>query len=291
MRGLVVLLIVGLVGVAGATSYGPPEKHDVRSPDGAFVLHVDPSAQRITVARSDAAATPLWSLERKIGFETYFLAPGGQRVAAVTWQFVQVDNLGDPAVEILDGGGRVTYWSVEDLIAQPPRIRGVGPIGSFWRRWLASAHQEGDELIVETAGVHRYRFAIANAELVASELRPAGVALVAAGYGMLALAALLVWWTRRAARGAEWPVEKRRFAWAVVPAIALCVWLWMDLGGVPLLPADAVAILRIVAAVVTVVAAPIALVAIARLPRGTRLGRALLALAAPIVVGVLAVFW
>jgi hypothetical protein len=285
------MLVVGLVGVANATSYGPPQKHDVRSPDGLFVLHVDPHAQRITVARTDAPQAPLWSLERKIGFETYFLAPGGKRVAAVTWRFVQVDKLGEPAVEILDGGGRVTYWSVEDLIAQPPRIRGVGPIGPFWRRWLVSAHQDGEQLIVETAGLHRYRFEIANAEMIASELRPAGLALIAGGYGMLALAVLLVWWTRRAARGVETPIEKRRFAWSVVPAIALFVWLWLDLAGVPLLPAEHVGMLRIVAAVVAVVATPIALLAIARLPPGTRLGRALLAVASPIVVARLVVLW
>lgn len=290
VRGLVVLLLVGLVGLAGATSYAPPEKHDVRSPDGLFVLHVDPTAGRLTVARAGDAA-PAWSLERKIGFERYFLAQGGARIAVVTWKFVHVDKLDEPALEILDAGGRVTFWSVEDLIAQPPTIRGVGPIGGFWRQWLASAHQEGDELVVDTTGLHRYRFAISSAQLLTTELRPMGVALVAAGYGMLVLVALLLWWTRRAVRGVVTPVEKRRFFWAVAPPIAVLVWLWMHLAGVPLVPAELVYVVRMIVAVIAVVAAPVALLAIARLPPGSRLWRLLLVVASPIAVAALALLW
>ena len=286
---LVVLFVA--IRIAAATSYGPPATQDVRSPDGAHVLHVDPKEQRLTVARTTDPTTPLWSIQRPIHFEQYFLAPGGQRIAVVAWGFIQVERLDDPGVEILGPSGRVAAYSVRSLVAQPPTIHGIGPIGPFWRDWLASASQDGARLVVDTNGLHRYTFdLVADSTPPSSELRLAGVGVLAFAYALLVVAISLVVWARRAGRSAEWPVERRRFGLAVVPPVATLAWLWLHLGMVPLVPADVLAMIRIVLVVVALGFVPFALLAIARLPPGRRLGRSALVLATPIVVGLVLVF-
>jgi hypothetical protein len=286
---LVVLVLA--VRVAVATSYAPPEKRDVRSPDGAFVLHVDPDAARLTVASSADPGTPLWSLPRRVQFEAYFLAPGGQHIAVVAWRFVHVEQLDAPGVEILGPSGAVATYSVRSLVAQPPVIHGVGPIGPFWRNWLAGASQDGARLIVETTGLHRYVFDLVAGRLTASELRPAGLAMLAVAFTFLLVAAALVIWTRRARQAAEWPAERRRFGIATAPPIAALVWLWLHVGGMPFVPAEYVAMVRLALIVVAIGITPFALLAIARLPAGRRLVRLLLAIATPFVVGLVAIFW
>lgn len=291
VRVALVVLLVG-VRIAAATSYGPPEKHDVRSPDGAHVLHVDPKEQRLTVASTSDPTTPLWSLPRRIQFEQYFLAPGGQRIAVVAWGFVQVEHLDDPGVEILGISGRVAAYSVRSLVAQPPTIRGVGPMGPFWRDWLASTSQDGAQLVVETNGLHRYTFdLVAEPRAPASELRPGAVAMLAFAYGLLCAAVGLILWTRRARRSVEWPVERRRLSLAVVPSVATLVWLWLHFGMVPFVPTEIVSITRLALVIVAIGFVPFSLLAIARLPAGRRLGRAALVLATPIVVGVVLLFF
>jgi hypothetical protein len=288
VRLALVLLLLG-ARLAAATSYAPPQKRDVRSPDGAFVLHVDPAAGRLTVATTADPATPLWSIPRRIQFEEYFLAPGGQHVGVVAWRFVQVDKLDDPGVEILGASGPVATYSIRSLVSQPSVIYGVGPIGPFWRDWLADTSQDGARLVVEPTGLHRYVFDLAAGRQIASELRLAGVGGLAVAFSFLLVAAALVVWTRRARRTAEWPPEQRRYGLAVAPAIAALVWLWLHAGGALFVPAEYLAVPRIALAVFAIGVTPVALLAIARLPAGRRAGRILLAVATPIVVGLVAI--
>jgi hypothetical protein len=289
VRLALLLLLVG-TSAAMATSYAPPEKHDVRSPDGTHVLHVDPQEQRLTVASTSDPAVPLWSIPHRIQWEQYFLAPGGQRIAVVAWRFIQVERLGDPGVEILGPAGRVTAYSIESLVAQPPMIHGVGPIGPFWREWLAGASQSGARLLVETTGLHRYTFDLVSGGEPASELRLGGVGMLALAYALLLIAIGLVVWARRAGRSTEWPIERRRFVTAVVPPVATFTWLWLHLGMVPLVPAEVLSMIRLALVVGALGSVPFALLAIARIPAGRRLGRIALVLATPIVIGLVLVF-
>jgi hypothetical protein len=287
VRALLVLLLLG-VRIAAATSYAPPAKRDVRSPDGAFVLHVDPAAGRLTVATTADPATPVWSVARRIQFEEYFVAPGGQHIGVVAWRFIQVDKLDDPGVEILGASGPVARYSIRSLVSQPSVIHGVGPIGPFWRDWLAGTSQDGARLVVETTGLHRYVFDLTAGRQTASELRLDGVAVLAVSFTFLLVAAALVVWTRRARRHAEWPAEKLRYGLAVAPPIAALVWLWLHAGGALFVPAEYLAMPRIALAVFAIGLTPVALLAIARLPAGQRVVRLLLAITTPIVIGVVA---
>jgi hypothetical protein len=175
--------------------------------------------------------------------------------------------------------GRVAVYTIDDLVAYPPRIRGVGPIGSFWRTWLNDARISGDRLIVETTGMFTYVFDLRSGER-ARELRMGFVARFALGMLMFGLAVLVVVWTRRAQRHLEWTSERRRFAVAVAATFGMFVWLGLDLVGAPAV----LDWLQLAVWGLSIVMVPVSLLAIAKLPRGRRLVRLVLTLAVPVVL-------
>src|SRR5438128_2073608 len=98
----ILLLMFVLEGRALAFKPASPVRHDVLSPNGAFVLDVNPSAKRLTVYPAGKRDQPLWSFERPVWQEKHFLSNDGKVVAVVTWEFVQVDEV--------DEGTCVEFW-------------------------------------------------------------------------------------------------------------------------------------------------------------------------------------
>lgn len=271
-RAVLAIALVCSAHTALATSYAPPTKHDEPSPDQRFVLEVDPDSGVQTVVAAADRTRPLWSFRHPGGFDGYYLANDGRTVAVVAWEFVKVEDLDQPAIELWNASGRVRVYSVRDLIARPPRIRDVGPIGWFWRRWLSDVAFDGRALVVTTTGLHRYTVDMATGETTA-ELASSGLLVWLAGLAMLGLAVLLA------------VSAYRRRTWLAAAApIGTLLWLWLDLAGIPGLPAEVVDDGQLAMFVITLVAVPVSFVAALRLPRGARALRIALAIAALVVL-------
>lgn len=132
-------LLLLLAGEALAYKPAPPTRHDVFSPNGKFVLDVNPISKRHTVYASDKRDQPLWAFERDVWQETHFLSNDGKALAVVMWQFVTLDSLADGiCVEFWDRTGKVREHSFAELCPCPTRYYfESGPVGSFWRIWYS----------------------------------------------------------------------------------------------------------------------------------------------------------
>jgi hypothetical protein len=277
--------------MAMATSYAEPQKQDIASADGKFVLHVDPHAATQTVAAAADTATPLWSFPHEVGFASFFLASDGLSVAVVSWEFVKVDDLDEPAVELWSAKGRIKTYSHRELIARPPRIHGVGPIGSFWRQWRTTATLDDTKLVVSTTGPFAYAFDMRSGERSDRRLITSHALVWAIGLAMLALAVVCALWARRAMRRADSALERRRFVTAAIAPICILLWFWLDLTGIPLLRAELVDDLQLVLFVASLIAAPVSLITSALLPRGPRLSRLALNVLLPLGLIAFRVVW
>jgi hypothetical protein len=78
-----------------ATSFGTPERHDVFSPNGQFVLDVDPKTDTLTVYAVTDRNTPLWSFSKPIWHAPFFLSNDGKVVTSAAWKFVRTYDLHD----------------------------------------------------------------------------------------------------------------------------------------------------------------------------------------------------
>src|SRR5262245_57227058 len=98
-------LLLLLLSTGPALGYKPanPVRHDVFSPNGAFVLDVDPAAKLLTVYAVGDRQKPLWLFKRYVWQEQHFLSDDGRTVGLVTWRFVRVDDLSE--------GVCVEFWN------------------------------------------------------------------------------------------------------------------------------------------------------------------------------------
>jgi hypothetical protein len=111
-----------------------------------------------------------------------------------------------------------------------------------------------------------------------------GVVRWLGGLAMLVLAGLVVVWTRRSQRGLQSELERRRLTTAVLAPLGALVSLWIDLAGVPLIPAELVAVLRLALGMFTWMVMPVSLLAIVRLPPGARPARFALVIGAAVIL-------
>src|SRR5947209_15477956 len=135
-RAVLGLLVLA---TAQAEGYSParPVRHDVPSPNRAFVLDVDPAAKRLTVYATGDRTRPLWAFDRPVWQEQHFLSDDGRVVAVVSWRFVQVDDVASAAgVEFWGRAGRFRAFPVGELCPDPATLGmlGFGPVGDCWRK-------------------------------------------------------------------------------------------------------------------------------------------------------------
>jgi hypothetical protein len=158
---LAVLLLVspGLL----ATSYAPPRRHSVYSPNGSYFLDVDPRAETLTVYATADPKTPLWSFSSPIWHGPFYLSNDGRVAAGLAWVHVRVEDVEDAvAVQFWDRTGEFKSYAMADLCPRPrrPLPFAVGPIGGFWRVWYDQAEQVGDTLRVRTTDRYEYLFSL-----------------------------------------------------------------------------------------------------------------------------------
>jgi hypothetical protein len=162
-------LLLLLLSTGPALGYRPanPVRHDVFSPNGAFVLDVDPAAKRLTVYAVGDRQTPLWSFSQDVWQEQHFLSDDGQSVAVVSWRFVQVDELSDGVcVEFWNRGGVFRSYTFDELCPHPGNFYlESGPVGDFWRKWYSDVEATGTQLRVRTTDEFEYVFALENGQI------------------------------------------------------------------------------------------------------------------------------
>jgi len=168
MRRAGLLLLVLSAGPALGYKPASPVRHDVWSPNGAFVLDVDPAAKRLTVYAAGDRQTPLWSFDRRVWQEQHFLSDDGRTVGLVTWRFVQVDSLSDGVcVEFWNPTGLVRQYTFAELCPNPSEhYLEWGPEGDFWRKWYSRVDGDGTHLRVRTTDEYEYTFALDDGRIV-----------------------------------------------------------------------------------------------------------------------------
>jgi len=146
-------LILAVATSAFATSFVPPQKRDVYSPNKEYFVRVDPQRNKLTVYRTTSPKRALWSIERPIWLEEYFISDSGSAVVFVAWEFVRTDQLNEPALIVYTSEGIALSKTYKE-ISKPRRIalNEVGPIGSFWRIWKEKNIQTPDSVKVSPVG-------------------------------------------------------------------------------------------------------------------------------------------
>ncbi len=205
---IMLFLLLLAPAAARATSYAAPEPHDVYSPNGKFVLHVNPDTEHHVVYRTADRDTPLWSFDKPVGHEPYLLSNDGKVVVEVAWRHVRQENLASADCLVFrSASGVIRHHSFQDLCPAPARTSmvGIGPIGSFWRTWYTDLEQSNSSFTITTTDWYAYTFDTTTGDIVRRDLvlsnvryRPlwlAGGFVVGVG---LMLALLKVWRARRA---------------------------------------------------------------------------------------------
>lgn len=139
MRSILILAF-GLVTVTTplfGTSFAPPQKHAIHSPNRSVFAWVDPSRNRITVHQTASPRKTLWSIKRSTWPGTFFVSDSGGAVVFVAWKFVRTDQLDEPALIVYTSEEISFSKSYRDL-SKPRRLAlsEVGP-GFLWLRRVA----------------------------------------------------------------------------------------------------------------------------------------------------------
>jgi len=268
------LLACTLSAGAQATSYASPQRRDVMAPGGAFVLDVNPDKQQATVYKTHDRDRALWSFERSMWQEKYFLADDGQSVAVLAWKHVQVFDLDQEALQFFKAEGKFKTYAYDDLVVHPSAPRGIGPIGPFWREWFDSASSDGKSLTLVSSGPSTYHFDLSTGEIRNEAFSPRGGLLWILGVLILHLGIILVFRWRRAIKRALPDAKKIRLI--SLGPLACCVHMWLFLAGVPFVPAVLVFYLQIPLWFACLFLGPFSLVVGLRRPKGHRLGSAIL---------------
>jgi hypothetical protein len=201
---LAMLVLLLTAAPAFATSYARPKRHDVLSPNGAFVLDVRPDTKVHTVYAFRDRSKPLWSFSCTVWHFPFLVSDDGRVVATVAWEHIPVQAIvGAKAVRFRNKDGEFRSHLLRDLCPDPPKTKevGRGPIGDFWRTWYTKVQNDGDTFTIRTTCETEYRFRYADGELVGS--RPVGwrglrpwVLAVGSALGLVSVA-VAFWCCRR----------------------------------------------------------------------------------------------
>jgi len=151
LLSLTTLMISGFLATALATSFAEPQDREVKSANGKYSLKIEAESGKHRIYEGEKL---LWSFEREIWHDEYFVSNDGKHVLWVAWKFVREDQVKrDVAVKVYGAKG-VEMSQTYDQVSQPrPYAEGeVGPIGDFWRIWRGECKQEGDVVTIQTAG-------------------------------------------------------------------------------------------------------------------------------------------
>jgi len=168
---LICCFTVAVILAGGLHAFSParPKPQDVFSPNGKFVLALDPDRATQPVFAASDRSEALWVLAMQPWLGEYYLSDDAKVVAVVAWEFVKEENLAKDGITFYGPHGRILGFSIDQLCHDPYTTRQViGPVGDFWRRWLWKERAEGGDVIVHTVDGNVLRFNVAEAKLVAS---------------------------------------------------------------------------------------------------------------------------
>ena len=166
--GLCVLLGL-VVAETLATSIADPERHDVFSPNGVYVLDINPETETHTIYRSSDRSAPLWSFSKPVWHYPFLVSNDGTVVVTLAWRYVPVDDLDAvDCIQFRNGKGVFRTYSFREICPAPARTSfvGLGPIGDFWRTWYTGLKQGGADFSVTTTDLYAYRFDTSSGDLI-----------------------------------------------------------------------------------------------------------------------------
>jgi len=150
---MVLMSVIALTAKLAATSYGPPESHDVASTNGKFNLHVDAGKDTHRITGDFGAGNGAWKFTHEVGHHRFFVSNDGEAAVVVHWSWIQDYDLDEPAVAIYGRFGAKRTYSYREL-SQPrkPEPGTIGPVGDFWRIWRSEATSDGNKLTIRVEG-------------------------------------------------------------------------------------------------------------------------------------------
>jgi len=147
-----IFLALASAGPSFATKFGDPERREVTSPNGEFVLVVDPETEIHTIAHTSAPTVHLWEFECPVWHNPFVLSDDGRTVAVVTWKHIQEQRLDKAdAVTLYRSTGSLGGFGFDRVFPKPPKTSKVfegGPVGEDWRTWYDEVTCDGRTLII-----------------------------------------------------------------------------------------------------------------------------------------------
>jgi hypothetical protein len=154
MRTIMVLMsVIALTAKLAATSYAPPESHEVASTNGKFRVHVDAEKDTHRITGDFGAGNGAWKFTHEVAHHRFFVSDNGEAAAVVHWSWIQDYDLDEPAVAIYGRFGAKRTYSYREL-SQPrkPEPGTIGPVGDFWRIWRGDTSIDGNMLTIYVEG-------------------------------------------------------------------------------------------------------------------------------------------
>lgn len=203
------VLLATLPELASGFSPARARRHDVFSPNGAFVLDVNPDSGIHTVYETKDRSKPLWSFATPVFFVTdLYLADDGNVVADPGWPFVQESSLGNnTCLTFWSKQGVLKSYNFAEICPEPATTRSVGPgpVGDFWRTWFTKVANDGQTLTIRTTDRYTYTFSMTDGAIVDRSSVHAGwiSALIIINVAVICFGAWYRWFQPRPADRAQ----------------------------------------------------------------------------------------
>jgi hypothetical protein len=118
----------------------------VFSPNGAYVLDVDPVREVNTVYAAGDRTKPLWSFPEHLWLQSVLLSDDGETVVVLKSEFIKAESIkAADGVMLIKRDGEFRRYGVAELCPYPRRTVdvGIGPVGDFWRTWYSDVSNDG----------------------------------------------------------------------------------------------------------------------------------------------------
>jgi hypothetical protein len=144
------VVLLGLINSAKATSYADPEDQVVKSPNGQYHLHIKAKTGLHEMREGEKV---LWSFNREVWHDDYFVSNDGKHVLWVSWDTVKEDDVKTEALVVYASAGVALKKTYAELGTPRPYHKGeVGPIGDFWRIWRGDITRKDEVISIPVEG-------------------------------------------------------------------------------------------------------------------------------------------
>lgn len=148
------VLFLSMAFEVNATSIDAPEKKEVASANGEYILKVNPNTNKHVVIKKGTKKA-LWKFNQAAGLDDWIVSNDGSKVVWIAWRHVKKEDLKKPCIAIYNKDGKKQQFTYSEVSV--PRKRGDrerGPIGDFWRIWRlrGSVKLADDTLSIEVIG-------------------------------------------------------------------------------------------------------------------------------------------